>query len=72
MGCGGRRESIFHDDDDDRYKAVLVEGVKANAKLPPERRGFLENAWQEESGKGDFVKICTLTPIFQSFSARTM
>jgi len=39
MGCGGRRESIFHDDDDDRYKAVLVEGVKANAKLPPERRG---------------------------------
>jgi hypothetical protein len=39
MGCGGRRESIFHDDDDDRYKAVLVEGVKANATLPSERRG---------------------------------
>ena len=40
MGCGGRRESIFHDDDeDDRHKAVLVKGVKANAKLPPERRG---------------------------------
>lgn len=40
MGCGGRRESIFHDDDDDdRHKAVLVKGVKGNAKLPPERRG---------------------------------
>jgi hypothetical protein len=40
MGRGGLRESIFHDDDDDdRYKAVLVEGVKANATLPSERRG---------------------------------
>ena len=48
MGCGGRRESIFHDDDDDRYKAVLVEGVKGNAKLPPDRRGFLEEAWEAE------------------------
>jgi glutamate-1-semialdehyde aminotransferase len=47
MGCGGRRESIFHDDDD-RYKAVLVEGVKGNAKLPPDRRGFLEEAWEAE------------------------
>jgi hypothetical protein len=49
MGCGGRRESIFHDDDDDdRHKAVLVKGVKANAKLPPERRGGLKEAWEAE------------------------
>ena len=44
MGCGGRRESIFHGDDDDRYKAVRVEGAKANAKLPPEGRGFVKEA----------------------------
>ena len=49
MGCGGRRESIFHDDDeDDRHKAVLVKGVKANAKLSPERRGGLKEAWEAE------------------------
>ena len=48
MGGGGRRESIFHDDDEDRHKAVLVEGAKANAKPPPDRRGFLEEAWEAE------------------------
>ena len=45
MGCGGRRESIFHDDDDDdRPKAMRAEEAKADAKLPPERRGFLKEA----------------------------
>ena len=44
MGCGGRRESIFHDDDDDGPKAMRAEEAKANAKLPPERRGFLKEA----------------------------
>ena len=46
MGGGGRRESIFHDDDDDDDgpKAMRAEEAKANAKLPPERRGFLKEA----------------------------
>ena len=48
MGGGGRREPIFHDDDDDRPKAVRVEGAKTNAKPPPDRRGFLEEAWEAE------------------------
>ena len=48
MGCGGRREPIFHDGDDDRPKAMRAEEAKANAKLPPERRGFLKEAWEPE------------------------
>lgn len=33
-------------------------------------RGFLKMAWEAEGGKGDFVMICTLTPVLlPQFSA---